>query len=336
MTVTLAPVEPFDEAAIRRGYELRCAVARADRPDDPPPCWTYELGHFRHPWPGEVETGWVAQVAGRVVGGGGLCLPTLDNQQTALGEILVAPEHRRRGIGRALLEHLRAEATRQGRVRLIATVDQPLDPAAPDPGGRFAAASAAVLALVGPRRRLDVGSVDPAVLAQLDEQSRAKSRGYSLVQWVGATPQRWLDDMAYLPGRMSTAAPLDDLTWDAEAFDAARMQARDATCLACGLHSVTSGAVDGTGRLVAFTQIVGYATARWYAEQWDTIVAPEHRGHRLGTLVKVANLQLARAQRPELRVIDTSNADSNPYMVGINEAMGFRPYRRMGEWQLDL
>jgi hypothetical protein len=50
----------------------------------------------------------------------------------------------------------------------------------------------------------------------------------------------------------------------------------------------------------------------------------------------VANFDYARAQRPELRVIDTGNADSNPYMVAINEAMGFRPYRRSVEWQLDL
>jgi len=114
------------------------------------------------------------------------------------------------------------------------------------------------------------------------------------------------------------------------------MRARDASCLARGLHMVTTAAVDGTGQLIAFTQIVGYARSHWYADQWDTIVAPEHRGHRLGTLIKVANLDYARVQRPELRVIDTGNADSNPYMVAINEAMGFRPYRRIGEWQLAL
>jgi GNAT superfamily N-acetyltransferase len=234
------------------------------------------------------------------------------------------------------LAHLRAEALRHGRIRLIAELDQPLDPAAPDPGGRFAAACGAECALGETRRRLDLGSVDPGVLARLDRQARAKASGYSLVQWVGSTPQRWLDEMAYLTGRMSTDAPMDDLQWDAEAYDVARMRGREASCLARGLHLVTTGAVDGDGRLVAFTQIVGYATSRWYADQWDTIVAPEHRGHRLGTLVKVANLELARAQRPELRVIDTWNADSNPYMVGINEVLGFRPQSRAGEWQLDL
>ena len=335
-TLFLTAVRSCDEGAIRDWFELRCAVARADRPGDPPPCWIHGLGRVRHPWPGEHETVWLAHLDDSVVGGCLLQLPMLDNQQTAGCEILVAPGHRRRGIGRVLLSHLRAEAARHGRIRLIATMDQPLDPTAPDPGGCFAAASRAVCALVETQRRLDLGAVDLDVLAGLDRQARARSQGYSLVQWVGRTPQRWLADMAYLTGRMSTDAPMDDLAWGAEAYDAARMQGRDASCLARGLHMVTTGAVDGGGRLVAFTQIVGYATSRWYAEQWDTIVAPEHRGHRLGTLVKVANLELARAQRPELRVIDTWNADSNPYMVAINEAMGFRPQSRAGEWQLDL
>jgi GNAT superfamily N-acetyltransferase len=334
--LSLAPVEPSDEEAIRQWYELRCSVVRADWPDYPPPCWVYELGCVRYSCPGEVETRWVARVAGSVVGGCLLNLPMLDNQRNAGGGILVAPEHRRRGIGRALLAHLRAEAIRHGRIRLVVPASHPLDPAAPDPAGTFAAVSGAVPALLETRRWLDVDSLDLAVLALLDAQARAGSRDYSLVQWVGSTPQRWLDDIAYLTGRMSTDAPLDDLQWDAEVYDAARIQARDASCLARGLHVLTTAAVDNTGRLAAFTQIVGFATSPWFADQGDTIVAPEHRGHRLGTLIKVANLHHARAQRPELRVIDTCNADSNPYMVRINEAMGFRPHHRTAEWQLDL
>jgi GNAT superfamily N-acetyltransferase len=137
---SLVLVEPSDEEAIGRWHELRSAVVRADWPDYPPPCWIHELGGFRHPWPGEVEQVWVARVAGSVVGGCRLTLPMLDNQRNARGEILVAPEHRRRGIGRALLAHLRAEATRAGRIRLVVSAEQPLDPAAPDPAGHFAAA----------------------------------------------------------------------------------------------------------------------------------------------------------------------------------------------------
>lgn len=334
--LSLAPIDPSDEEAIRQWYELSCAVAKVDSPDDPPPCWFHVLGSFRNPWPGGLETSWLARVAGSVVGGCSLDLPMLDNVQNAGGGIQVAPEHRRRGIGRVLLNHLRAEATRQRRIRLVCWVEHPLDPTAPDPAGRFAAEAKAVAALVQTGRRLDVDSVDPAVLAGLDAHARAYSGSYSLIQWVGATPSQWLEGMAYLTARMSTDAPLDDLQWDPEVYDAARMQARDASCLACGRHMVTTAAVDGTGQLVAHTQIVGDATSHWHARQWDTIVAPEHRGHRLGTLIKVANLEFARSQRPDLCVIDTCNADSNPHMVAINDAMGFRSHRRIIDWQLDL
>ncbi|MCA1820262.1 MAG: GNAT family N-acetyltransferase [Pseudonocardiaceae bacterium] len=330
------PVDPSDDDAIGQWYQLCCAVAAADHPDDPPPCSVHELGSFRHPWPGEVGTTWLARVAGSVVGGCVLALPTLDNVRNAQGGILVAPEHRRRGIGRSLLAHLRTEATRQNRSRLVFWVSQPLDPAVPDPAGRFAAASGAVPALIQTRRRLDVDAVDPAVLVRLDAQARAHSTDYSLVQWVGATPPQWLDDMAYLTGRMSTDAPLDGLEWEPEIYDAIRMQARDASRIGRGQHNVATAALDCTGRLVAFTQIVGNATSHWFAWQEDTIVAPEHRGHRLGTLIKVANLELARRERSQLRLIDTCNADSNPYMVAINEAMGFRPHRRAVDWQLAL
>lgn len=238
--LSLVPVDPSDEDAIRRWYELRCVVERIDHPDDPPPCWIHELGAFQHPWPGETQTAWLAQVAGSVVGGCALSLPMLDNLSNAGGLILVAPEHRRRGIGRALLIHLRAEASRQGRIRLVFWTVQPLDSAAPDPAGRFAAGSAAVPALMQTLSRLNFDTVDPAALARLDTQARARSGEYSMVQWVGATPSRWVDDMAYLTGRMSTDAPLDDLQRDAEVYDAARIQARDACWLARGLHMVTT------------------------------------------------------------------------------------------------
>jgi hypothetical protein len=48
---------------------------------------------------------------------------------------------------------------------------------------------------------------------------------------------------------MMTDAPMDDLQWDAETYDAARLRERDASCLACALHMMTTAAVDGCGFL---------------------------------------------------------------------------------------
>ena len=53
-------------------------------------------------------------------------------------------------------------------------------------------------------------------------------------------------------------------------------------------------------------------------------------------LVKLANLEFLRRSRPRIRMLNTWNAAINDHMVGINEAIGFRPVERWREWQLEL
>ena len=57
---------------------------------------------------------------------------------------------------------------------------------------------------------------------------------------------------------------------------------------------------------------------------------PEHRGHRLGALLKVANLRQAVQHEPQLEAVHTWNADSNAPMLAVNVAMGFTPSARVG------
>ena len=59
--------------------------------------------------------------------------------------------------------------------------------------------------------------------------------------------------------------------------------------------------------------------------QWGTLVRPAHRGHRLGLATKAVNLRAVQAFRDDLTLITTQNAETNDYMVSINERMGFRP-----------
>jgi GNAT superfamily N-acetyltransferase len=69
------------------------------------------------------------------------------------------------------------------------------------------------------------------------------------------------------------------------------------------------------------------------AYQWDTLVLPEHRGHRLGLALKVANLARMQAGHPDRTELHTFNAEDNPPMAAVNDALGFRAVERMGEWQ---
>lgn len=330
----IEPVDPADEAALDAWCALEAAARRADRPASAPPC-RVELGaELRVPWPGERVTVWLARDRDAVVGAAALYLPTLDNLDNAFGELVVHPAHRGRGTGRALLEHLAAAARAAGRVRLIGEVHSPLD--ADGPGVAFMAARGGVPALAETRRRLALPPDDRA-LETLEAAARSAAGGYELVAWHGPTPGRWRADIAVLTGRMTLDTPLDDLHLDPERYDAERIRGRDAARAARGMSaSVTAARHVATDRLVAFTDIVVRAGVPWHAAQADTLVAPEHRGHRLGTLVKLENLRRVRAAHPALTVVDTFNADSNPWMVTINEAMGFRPLDRWAEWELGL
>jgi mycothiol synthase len=62
-------------------------------------------------------------------------------------------------------------------------------------------------------------------------------------------------------------------------------------------------------------------------------VVAQHRGHRLGRWLKAANLRRALEHQPALDVLQTYNAESNPYMLAINVDMGYRPHRVYGTYQ---
>ena len=91
-----------------------------------------------------------------------------------------------------------------------------------------------------------------------------------------------------------------------------------------------------SGRLVAYSDLAWTRHDPENAFQWDTLVLREHRGHRLGALVKVAKLERLLAEAPDARRVHTWNADENTHMVAINAAMGFAPAQRESAWRLDL
>ena len=68
-------------------------------------------------------------------------------------------------------------------------------------------------------------------------------------------------------------------------------------------------------------------------EQQDTLVLKEHRGHRLGMLLKLSNLQYLAETHPGHPAVTTFNAEENRPMLGVNEAIGFVPAGYGGGWK---
>lgn len=329
-------LDPADQRALDASFEIREAARAHDLPDFPRTCRHRHHASLRIPWPGYDEAYWLAFHGDRPVGVGNVSLPQLDNLENAWAEIFVHPDHRRHGAGRALYDQIVGYARAGGRSRLMADTIEAL------PGGQarnlagsaFAKAMGMENVLGEVRRSLDLTTADISGYDRLLAGAWAYADGYSLVQWRDHAPDEYVADVAYLDGRLHSDAPMGDLEWAPENIDAERMRRMEETRLAHGSRLYSSAVRhDASGRLVAVTALVLEKTVPDHAWQLITLVDPPHRGHRLGTIVKIANLQYAMAGEPALRVVDTWNAAVNDHMISINEAIGFRAMDALVNWQ---
>ena len=329
-TLTFDKVQADDDTTLREWFDLRRAVQDADLPGDPALGWALHAGMLRHPWPGSENQVFLARRDGVLVGWLGLSLPQTENLDTVTVDIEVGPAYRRQGVGRAMLAEARRLAVELGRGRLLSEVSG-------EAGEAFASAHGARRVLADTQRRLDLADADDARLDDLLADAVAHSAGYSVLQWVGATPEEHLAAVAALESRMTTDAPMDDLQWEQEVFDSERMRVRDAVMTARQNRAYTTVVRhDASGDVVGSTMMTVADGVDDAAGQWQTIVAPEHRGHRLGLLLKIANLRYLQRHEPAVTRIDTWNADSNAPMLRVNVAMGFQPVRQWAEWELVL
>ncbi len=323
-------VGPDDEAGLRRWYAVVRAVSTADRPGDPLPGFAAWAGQLRAPMSGSENHLVLAEMDGEVVGWFGQWLTHLENLDTSPGELEVHPEHRRRGYGRSLVEEWSRRARAHDRSRLVVG-------AAEGAGAAFAMAVGFDAKLDDTQRRLDLAAFDRAGVSALLGEARSHAAGYSLVQWRGETPADHLEALAALESRMTTDAPMDDLAWEQEVFDVERVCESDRVMTARRTRAYTTAALhDETATVVGVTRLVVFDEADHGAYQHQTIVLPEHRGHRLGLLLKLANLDHLRAHEPAVRTVDTWNADSNAPMLRVNLAMGFEVVRHWSEYELRL
>jgi RimJ/RimL family protein N-acetyltransferase len=121
-----------------------------------------------------------------------------------------------------------------------------------------------------------------------------------------------------------------------EVFDAERVRADEAVFEASGRTKYTTVAVAPDGELVAYSELVVPRHDPGRVYQWGTLVRPAHRGHRLGVATKARNLLWLQAEEPGLSLLVTYNAEVNGPMIAVNEAMGFRPVERLGEFQRQI
>jgi GNAT superfamily N-acetyltransferase len=328
-------VKPDDEKLFAEAYAVRRAAHEADNPGLPDLTMP-ELRVFAEGSHLLQEKNWLWRDGGQTVATSRLRLYLRENLDAAELFLAVGPAFRNAGRGRTILEHALDELRAAGRSIVWSEVDRPLT-GDPDRPGRFLTAAGFRPALTEWHRALDVRTVDLHQVAQLCNEAAAAAVGYEVVVWTGRCPDDLAAEYAGLNARMISDAPQGDLQIEPEKWDVERVRYREDLAARMGRTVVATGArVAGGGPLVAYTDIAVTEHDPANAYQWDTLVEPEHRGHRLGLLVKSANLLRMRAEAPAAQRVHTWNADSNTHMVAINDALGFQPVQQTTEYQLEL
>jgi GNAT superfamily N-acetyltransferase len=325
-------VELADADTICGCFEVFLAAQQVDEPDGP---WFTERpfrGWLTVGWSGDPREVWAARgPEGSIAGWYRLELPDLENRDQANLELVVRLAQRRHGLGRGLLEHAAARAAANGRSALNGATRRGGD------GEAFARSAGAEPGLVDVQRVMDVRAVGDDRLARLRESAERAATDYSLVSWSGPVPEEFLEQSAALYAAMNDA-PHDPRTAPA-AWDARRVRERvNALYPHYGLRTYAVAARhDATGELAAFTEVAVDPADPGWGHQMLTGVTREHRGHRLGLLVKIAMVERLKAAEPALERIQTWNAESNRYMIAVNEALGYTILGQPGNsWRLEV
>ncbi|MFC9337745.1 GNAT family N-acetyltransferase [Streptomyces sp. NPDC057020] len=269
---------------------------------------------------------WLAADAdGAVVGVAGLRLFTSPGQQhLAELELHVTPERRRSGVGSHLLATAVRAARDDERRSLVA--------AAPGEGptGTFCAARGFRRVLALDHLLLDVADADVA-------EAEAEHPGYELVGWTGTVPDELAEAFASAKNAMNDM-PMGDMDFGSRTWTADRVRAMAEVLADRGDLLLTTAALekDAKGEMAGYTEIVIRSGETRRALQYDTAVAPAHRGHGLGLWLKAEMVRRLRAEHPGIEEVETDNAQDNTHMIAVNHRLGFRFHRSTHEYQLDL
>ena len=248
-----------------------------------------------------------------MVGIAAVQLPLLDNTHAAWIDVGVPPEHRRRGIGAALLDRVETLAREARRTHAIGAAFTP--PGASSAGSRFAAAHEYTVANVEGFKVLDLADSAPRWEA-LEAEVAPRIGDYRIVESVphprsarrrlrasGQHLRRHGPDRRPRPRRRRVDAREG-------ARERAPGEARNRRFCAQPSPPTATSWPSPTSPCPA---------PRPHRLRRHHVRAARHRGHSLGLAVKLASHRTLMAELPECEFVRTSNADTNEHMNAVND-----------------
>ena len=308
-TAEIIPVDPSDREALLAWNALLRDGFNAGREAA---WWASEestLAQHGDPKPGRTSVLLLARLDGAPVGAAGA---EVDPGDPAEVEISVLPEHRRRGVGRALAAAVREALAGHAEVVQAETYSEAGVAFALDQGMRLGNQEHRLLLPLP----LDLEALRGA---------REPSAGVEIRTWHGACPEELVEDWARLTTQMDADVPMGDLTRPASRGEIEDLRRNEQRMDDQG-WTLVRGLALHEGAAVGYTEILVNRHDPEILTQDDTLVDRAHRGRGVGRALKLANLENLRRvpEAAQARWIQTYTALDNAPMLALNRALGFR------------
>ena len=252
-----------------------------------------------------------------------------ENPHVAWTEVSVHPDHRRRGLGRAVLAELVAMAEGQHPELLFMGMTNDRAPG----GGLFLEKIGAQAGLPMKTNQLVLADVDRAKVA---EWAQLDPPGYRLERADNVVPPALIAPYIQAANGINDM-PRGDLKVGDWKLTEEQIHDRESWIKQIGSTSWLLVAIDErTGDGAGFTDVSYDPKQPWVIWQGGTAVTREHRGHRLGLWMKAVMLDRILRELPAAKYIRTGNANTNAQMLGINTDLGFKLAWQSVLWQLPI
>jgi GNAT superfamily N-acetyltransferase len=313
-----------DDSVMRDYWELCRRAELLGREDAP--FWSFEefLGAYRSVDSGERQQVFAAYDGDRMVGNAVMWSFLLDNTDKAWFNLRVDVPERRRGIGRALADRIEQIARDDNRALILSDSKLPFAERETHGYRRFAEACGFELSNYEVVRHLALPVPDERIQEWIDEAA-PHHEGYTIETFVHDVPADLVESLCVLLGQLAVDAPTGAVDFEEGAMTPQRFAEMLDTVKAMGRVRYETVALTPEREVAAHSTLAVPLGESTDVYQWGTFVHRRHRGHKLGLATKAVNLRAVQAARSDPRLVVTQNAETNDYMVAINERMGFVP-----------
>ncbi|WP_394214994.1 GNAT family N-acetyltransferase [Brachybacterium vulturis] len=262
-----------------------------------------------------------------LVGRASTFMPLQENLETISVGVSIHPAFRGQGIATAMVQEVLLPAIREsGRTLVEGYGEIPADgdADAPElPVNRLARRVGITRKNLAVCRALPL-PLNETLLETLQAEVEEELGEYRIELWDGEIPEEHLLAYGLLLRQLELDEPDEEVEHEASEYTPERIRESERRMREEGMDRILAVAVAPDGGFVGNSEVhVHTAPGSTLGWQENTLVMPEHRGHRLGLALKVATHRRLRERAPQLRSLVTWNSHVNPWMIGINEKLGY-------------